>query len=102
MTIYRKILSKTNFNNTQREQSKYYQVFFSLYKEVIHINNLYEDNALYKPEFITYLLNELLPYYPLWSGLLIKDFGIRRNCNAAVESWNKIIKHFFLKDACVS
>ena len=35
-----------------------------------------------------------LPYYPLWSGIVIKKFGIRRNSNACVESWNKIIKQF--------
>ena len=41
-----------------------------------------------------HLLDELLPYYPLWSGIVIKKFGIRRNSNACVESWNKIIKQF--------
>lgn len=85
------------YNNTNREQSKFYQAVIVEYnKSIIHSkNNTTDDtNHLYLPAFITYLLNELLPYFPLWLGLLIKRFGIRRNSNAAVESWNKIIKRF--------
>ncbi|XP_025994314.1 sentrin-specific protease 3-like [Solenopsis invicta] len=51
-------------------------------------------NHLFVPQFMTYLIDELLPYYPLWSAILIKEFDIRRHLNAAVENWHKIIKHY--------
>lgn len=83
------------FKDTQRETSKFYQTFFKIKDELEKSERITsEKNELYNPRFIAYLLDELLPYYPLWSGSIIKKFNLRRNSNACVESWNKFIKHF--------
>ncbi|KAJ8671772.1 hypothetical protein QAD02_003031 [Eretmocerus hayati] len=82
------------FNNTKREQSKFYQEFFRVHVQATKGVKFNGSNPLYKPKFIEYLLNELLPYYPLWSGVMIKQFNLRRNSNAGSESWNKFIKHY--------
>lgn len=82
-------------SNTQRQQSRFYTLFSVKYKEVLEMSDFESmENNLYLPAFIMYLIDELLPYYPLWSGIVIKDFGIRRHSNAAVENWNKIIKYY--------
>ena len=84
-----------SFANTKREQSEFYQEFYEIFVDVTENSKVTNEvNALKAPAFIKYLLNELLPYFPLWSAIVIKEFGIRRNSNACVESWNKIIKHF--------
>lgn len=86
-----------DFNNTKREQSKFYQEFFHVHKDAMKSaekNKGNEKNPYYVPAFITYFLYELLPYYSTWSGIQIMRFGLRRNSNATAESWNKIIKRF--------
>lgn len=82
------------FKNTQREKSKFYQDFFKVRQQIHQSNDRKVKNDFYNPKFINYLLDELLPYYPLWSGIIICKFNIRRNSNASVESWNKYIKRY--------
>lgn len=86
---------KYTFKDTQRETSKFYQTFFKIKDEFEKSERIVSSkNNLYNPRFITYLIDELLPYYPIWSGSIIKKFNLRRHSNACVESWNKYIKHF--------
>lgn len=83
------------FPKTQREQSKFYSFCAAEYEKISSVpadTNLH--NPLYVARFVRYIVDELLPYYPLWSGVAIKEFGIRRHSNAAVENWNKIIKAY--------
>lgn len=91
------IVNEFVFSNTKREKSKFYQDFFDRRKKVKEEKTTDKANALYTPALITYLLNEKIPYYPVWSGILLQQFGLQRKSNACVESWNKIIKHNVFK-----
>ena len=73
----------------------FYQTFFKKRNEILQGKNTdNQSNKFYLSSFVNYVQNEFLPYYPLWSGILIERFDIRRYSNATVESWNKIIKCF--------
>ncbi|KYN06047.1 Ubiquitin-like-specific protease ESD4 [Cyphomyrmex costatus] len=86
----------SDYSKLKREQSPFYWFFFNIYKEILSDsdNENGDENEFYCPRFIEYLLDELAAYYPLWSGIIIQEFGIRRNSNATVENWNKIIKQY--------
>ncbi|CAH1114929.1 unnamed protein product [Psylliodes chrysocephalus] len=53
-------------------------------------------NSLYLPEFFEYFQEYYLPFFPLWSAMVIAYFGILRESNASVEGWFKILKHHIL------
>lgn len=77
------------------KDSLYYEQFLNVY------NQLLEDfpcaNAetceYYQPGFILYLLNTWMPYFPLWSALVIKQFNILRDSTSSVENWHRLVKH---------
>lgn len=86
------------FAKTQRDRSPFYQSFYKIKVDTENeTKNFDGTNDLYLPNFINYLLNELLPYYSLWTGCMIKRFNLRRNSNACVESWNNIIKNLLFQ-----
>lgn len=85
-----------NWHGTsERQKSKFFILFKREYQEILELP-VYDEvpNNLYVPKFMAYMIDELLPYYPLWSAIAIQCFGLRRNSNAAVESWHKTIKHY--------
>lgn len=56
------------------------------------LNENTEENEYYCMPFIVYLNKKLLPYAPLWTGLLIKNPNIDHYSNAYAEISFKIIK----------
>ena len=82
------------YSNSKREQLKFYRILFRKQEEIMNCRFTELKNDYYTPSFISYLLDELLPYYVLWSAIKLKTVGLRRNSNSCVESWNKIIKQF--------
>ena len=90
----RKIL----FPSSQREQSPFYVYFENLICD--SRNELkekqdpdFKNNEFLCIQFIIYLQNEILPIFPLISGLIIHLFGIIRDTNNAVENWFGFVKN---------
>lgn len=78
---YVNILEDDGFDSgkTKRDQSRFY-LFFKRYKDTLHRQtDTTRENILYLQYFLSYLLNNLLPYYPLLTGILIKKIGLRCN-----------------------
>lgn len=79
-----------------RHGSAYYRYFKDIYDSVLveHGNddttNL--ENPYYTKEFLDYALEFLLPYYGLWSAVVLIDFGLYRESNATAENWFKTVK----------
>lgn len=51
-------------------------------------------NKYFLPEFLRYLMEYYMPFFPLWSAIIICCFNITEDTNQAVESWFKTLKHF--------
>jgi len=83
-----------------RKESPFYKTFNDIFTTVLAEKNETggKPNENYCPAFIQYLINHLMPYYGLWSALEICKFGILRDSNAAVENYQKIIKHYIYED----
>lgn len=54
-------------------------------------------NRYYSPEFLDYMLEYLLPYFPLWSAFVLTKFNLARDSNASVENYFKIVKKDILR-----
>lgn len=93
-----------DFDNAIHNDCRKDSPFFKYFNEIKEITVKDTDvtkqkNSQYSEDFIKYLLNTLLPYFPLWSALQIKEFGITRDTNATVENWWKIEKYYNLDGA---
>lgn len=75
-----------------RNESPFHVHFNSIYENTVAQETGENEKPFYNEAFISYLLNELLPFFPLWSALIIQRFGITRDSNAPAENWFKIIK----------
>lgn len=51
------------------------------------------ENIYYLPSFLEYILEHYMPFFPLWSALVIRAFGILRDSNQPVENWFKNMKY---------
>ncbi|XP_066585532.1 metacaspase-2-like [Prorops nasuta] len=67
------------------------------FKKIYRKNSFLIKNPFFCDRFLKYLLSKILPYFPLWSAIIIKIFKIRRDSNAAVENWFKIVKNNIFK-----
>lgn len=77
-----------------RKDSPFFKLFSHIKDSVLKESDYFnKQNIFYSEAFIKYLLEFLLPYYPLWSGVLIQKFGLTRDTNAPVENYWKIEKH---------
>lgn len=54
-------------------------------------------NEYYLPGFLRYLMEFYMPFFPLWSAIIIRCFSITEETNQPVESWFKTLKHFILQ-----
>lgn len=84
-----------NSTHLLRHGSPFYRLFKSIYDRTLaELGNGKVDanNSFYSTEFILCLLDHILPFFPLWSSIVLKDFGLLRESNASVENWFKIVK----------
>ena len=92
------------FPSSQREQSPFYVYFEHIIRGCLNTleekdNPDFSKKEFFSPLFLTYLQNEILPMFPLISGLIIHLFGIKRDTNNAVENWFGFVKNVvFAKD----
>ena len=85
----------SSIHNDCKKDSPFYKYFDEVYKTtLINIDLMRQKNKQYSPDFMNYLMTTLMPYFPLWSALMIKEFKITRDTNATVENWWKIEKFF--------
>lgn len=81
-----------------RHQSPFHQYFEKIISSTINDAHQldmshFEKNKFFCPQFLTYLLNEIHPLYPLMSGIVIRLFGIKRDTNNAIENWMGFVKN---------
>lgn len=85
---------------TIRERSPFFRHFQEEYENILKVfeqDKAQENNQFYVPEFIRHVKNEYLPYFPLWSAVALQRLGLRRDSNATVENWFKIIECLIFK-----
>ncbi|XP_036138813.1 uncharacterized protein LOC118644403 [Monomorium pharaonis] len=86
-----------NVHGDTKKDSPFYKMFRRIYDTIVNsVEFCTTINKHYCEEFMNYVLDYLMPYYPLWSAIVIKKFGITRDSNACVENLWKIEKHFIL------
>lgn len=85
-----------------RAGSPFYKIGNAIRIEVLNVSKLYENknrtenlklNDFFCVKFLNYLLNFVLPYFPVWSASILKIFDILRDSNATVISYFNIVKH---------
>lgn len=50
-------------------------------------------NKFYLPAFMDYFEEYMLPYFPLFSAIIIQEFGHFRESNAAIENYFRNLKN---------
>lgn len=84
----------TDTDKHLRHGSPFYGFFNNIKKKVtLCADETLPVNDCYFPEFIDYLIEYILPFFPLWSGVVLQHFGIVRDSNNIVENWFKIVKN---------
>lgn len=87
-----------------RKNSPFFSYFNQMYKDILlkakaselkekENNNELVENRFYHPGFFKYLLGFHMPYFPLWSGCMLKDVQLLRNSNATVENFFNFVKN---------
>ena len=71
---------------------KHFNNMFSKFNAVDNIVELTEDNSLYSPEFITFLMDKYLPYCYLWSSFGFSGLSFSRITNGIIEKYNEFRK----------
>jgi len=80
-------------DQSKRRNSPYFKIFYSIKANVLRENNVAApQNKWYSPKFIKYVFEYLLPYFCLWSAVVIKRFDMTRDSNASIENYFKIVK----------
>ncbi|XP_066583776.1 repetitive organellar protein-like [Prorops nasuta] len=82
-----------NTNDTLRAQSPFYKDFFKIYENILAAkNSTNESNPYYSQSFVIYLLNYIMPFYSMWSAMVIFELNLLRDSNAPIENYFKILK----------
>lgn len=87
---------------TLRLQSPFYNHFKHIVENAYVSNTLVDKNPYYIPELAEKILKQYLPFFPLWSGVLLQEpdrnvtEGSNRDTNAVVESHFATIKNEIL------
>lgn len=82
----------------KKKSSMYYQHFLKIKNDILKNCDLTEEpNEFFSEKFSKYVLEFLMPYFPVWSGVGLKRFGLTRDCNATAENGFKILKHQVLE-----
>ena len=90
-------------NMDARKESPFYIFFKRIYDSCTkkfsqdgsgdsQTNKYSTDNIYYSEQFMDYLLTYILPYFPLWSAVILCQLDLLRDSNATVENYFKIIK----------
>lgn len=84
---------------TLKKSSPFFSYFTEVYEKILAKSEDTErKNLFFLPSFVQYLIKDFMPFCPLWSGIIIKKFGIIRDSNASVENWFKMVKHDVFKN----
>lgn len=76
----------TNAKRTITIFNYFFEIYLS-HKPRSEKLNKNKKNSFFCPQFLGYLIHNILPYFPLISGIVIQIYGIRRNSNNVVENW---------------
>lgn len=82
-----------------RHGSPFFQHFHVIMTQITNENKNQQcraestKNMFYLPSFLDYILEYYMPFFPLWSALVICTFGILRDSNQPVENWFKNMKY---------
>jgi len=80
-------------DQSKRRNSPYFKIFDSIKADVLRENNVAAPkNKWYSPKLIKYVFEYLLPYFCLWSAVVIRRFNMTRDSNAPIENYFKITK----------
>lgn len=55
-------------------------------------NTLGEENQLYSPDLMTFLLDKFMPYCFIWSSFSLTDLSFSRLTNGVIEKYNQFCK----------
>lgn len=77
----------------------HFYIFFNEIRQEMVKNTILTEvlNKFYLPKFIEYLFTFLLPYFPLWSSIVLLRLGIRHDSNAPIETNWGLIKNNILQ-----
>lgn len=90
-----------DLEKTLRHIFPFYKFFNRLCEELLtkcSDDPKFVKNPYYCPRFIEYILEQKMPFFTLWSGRLIEQFGIIRDTNATVENYFKYVKFWMFKE----
>lgn len=78
----------------QRRESPYYEAFHDIISSTraSKTNIGKKINEFYSEELILNLDEYIMPYFPIWSAVTLRQFGLSRDSNACVENWFKVVK----------
>ena len=81
----------------ERHGSPFHKLFYDIFKvinekETANEKEKEEENPYYSKEFFEYLLEYLMPYFPMWSAVVLCYLGLTRDSNAVVENYFKWVK----------
>lgn len=63
-------------------------IFIKVSKQLSSESSDGEPNSFYCPDLIDHLLKHYMPYSFLWSGFVLRDTGLTRLTNGALETYN--------------
>lgn len=82
-----------------RKNSPFYIYFNHVKNNILKKTEYYsQKNIFYNESFLNYFFEFLIPYYPLWSAIILIRFGLTRDSNASVENVWKIEKCIIMKN----
>lgn len=80
------------------KNSPYCEVFKSVETKVLSNRKCTETNNRFCSEnFMKYMTDFLMPYFPLWSAINIIQVGLFRDSNAPIENYFRILKYLVFK-----
>ena len=75
--------------------SPYWKIFQAIEIKILKESTCTDtENDFFSKNFIRYVADFLMPYFPLWSAINLTKVGLYRDSNAPVENHYKILKHY--------
>lgn len=81
-----------------KKGSPFFQYFSEIKDLVINSEEASQEiNPFFNPKLTDYVLKEILAFYPIISGIMLKKLNLIRDSNCHVENWFKIVKRNIFK-----
>jgi len=73
----------------------YWTIFHAIEMKVLRDSTCTDtENGFLPQKFLRYVGDFLMPYFPLWSAMILTKISLYRDSNAAIENYYKIFKHY--------